>query len=709
MMRKLWLFIMLCSSTYASDIVSVQEDQTMWTALFGLAIIGILSLYLSSDQLKRITKKHEEIIKIKADIEEKQQVVLETMGHNIEVSTKGIRRHKEVLKQNDFHQMTQDFFTKELERFEESETLLLDATNELIDFLRIKSGHLEIVEEPYKLHNVLNETYGFAKELLHRHKIELLYDIQTEVATDLYGDSKRLVQVLRTFLKEISASVHQSSISLKISLLEEKNKRLSIELHNKDIHMLEEEIKGLFSNYTLNETYKTKDKLDLYVASELIKQMKGTLDVSSTLDDGTHFKIVLPYQPKGIDYSKSDKAEKKRILIVEKDDYTTEVISKIIQRQTQNIDAYCFERFNKYTPNLYMYDMLLINRELFSTRIQGMIEKVRQEKECHVVELYNSHMDDVSCDSSVFIDHSLQKPLQNDQVYRMLEALFDPIKIKQHAETIQAEHKSLEKIEGITKESFAKFSHVSVLIAEDNHMNQKILLSVLKPSGIQITMVDNGEEALHEVMHNKELDMVFVDTSMPKMDGYEAIQKIRLKYGHQELPIIAIGSKGYEHEIDKMLDVGANTFLQKPFHLGTLYSAFSMYATPKQRKVKNINEKLSKYIANNHILNIQKGIAFSNSAIYYKELLREVVLSLHDSNTIVSKYMLQRDHKRMKEFLSHTLGVADNIGATSFAKLLTEMSQIYAYKEEYRIAEYSSLYKKEWNLLHKEIEEYLKS
>ena len=239
-------------------------------------------------------------------------------------------------------------------------------------------------------------------------------------------------------------------------------------------------------------------------------------------------------------------------------------------------------------------------------------------------------------------------------------------------------------------------------------MNQKILRSVLRDSGMKIVMANNGQEALEEVDRNRDLDLVLMDTNMPVMDGYEATQIIRKKYDKKQLPIVAISAIGFNNDISKMETAGANTFLHKPFQLGELYSAFSMYATQSQSKIKNISHKLSKYEGNVDILNIEKGIRYSNSAIFYKELLQEVLVNLKELNDLVAQWILKRDDIKTKEFISHTLRLAETIGATSFIKILKEMDQLFILKQENRLSEYLPFYQKEWKKLRKEIEKYLK-
>lgn len=705
-MRKLLLFVILISSTYAGELVPVQEEQSMWIALFALATTGIVSLFFSSEQLKRMNIKHKEMMQLKADIDEKNHLILETMSQNIEVSTKGIRRYKEVLKQNDFKTMSEDFFQEEMDRFEESETLLLDATHELIDFLQIKSGNLEIVEESYKLSNMLNETYGFISNHLLKSKTELVYDIDPDVGTKLHGDSKRIEQVLRIFLTDMLTV--NSIVSLKVSCVGGNANRIRFELHNKDKKMLDEEINALFSSYSFSESYKSKEKLDLYVASELVKKMDGSLNVQSNEVNGTTYSIELPHNPIKISPLKSQKSVNKRLLILEEDEQISQAVSKIFQQHDLVIDSYDSQRLVSQIPNFYNYDMVIINtRSLFFTIVEKL-EKVQKEKALVVVETYNSYDRKYVDESNKLIDESIQKPLQNEQVYALLEKVFDLKNDEENVKMQRNTYTALTKVEGIIKESFSKFSHIQVLIVEDNIMNQKILKSVLRDSGMNIVMANNGQEALDEIDSNRDLDLVLMDTNMPVMDGYEATKIIRKKYDRKELPIVAISAIGFNNDLAKMESAGANSFLHKPFQLGELYSAFSMYATQSQNKIKNINHKLSKYEGNVDILNVEKGIRYSNSAIFYKELLQEVLVNLKEINDLVSEWILKRDDMKTKEFISHTLRLAETIGATSFIKILKEMNQLFVYKVEYRLSEYLPLYQKEWNKLSKEIEEYLK-
>ena len=119
--------------------------------------------------------------------------------------------------------------------------------------------------------------------------------------------------------------------------------------------------------------------------------------------------------------------------------------------------------------------------------------------------------------------------------------------------------------------------------------------------------------------------------------------------------------------------------------------------------------KLSKYVGDKSVLDIQKGIARSHTAIFYKEQLREVLELLKDSENFVEKTITQRDDKSLEAFIVKAMRYSEEIAAHKFLKLLKEIHQLFIYKEHYRLSEYISLYNKTCHELKKEIESYLKS
>ncbi|MDY0881758.1 PAS domain S-box protein [Dongia soli] len=119
-----------------------------------------------------------------------------------------------------------------------------------------------------------------------------------------------------------------------------------------------------------------------------------------------------------------------------------------------------------------------------------------------------------------------------------------------------------------------------VLIAEDNHINQLLIVSMLSKSGYQVELVNNGHEALSAVQRGN-FDLVLMDAQMPGMDGIEATRAIRrLDSAKATVPIIALTANAMSGDRDIYLAAGMNDYVAKPIRLPELLAAIDRYLKP---------------------------------------------------------------------------------------------------------------------------------
>ena len=114
-----------------------------------------------------------------------------------------------------------------------------------------------------------------------------------------------------------------------------------------------------------------------------------------------------------------------------------------------------------------------------------------------------------------------------------------------------------------------------ILIAEDNFINQEIILGLLENSQIKIDIAEDGEEAI--ALHQKNnYTLILMDIQMPILDGYAAAKKIREQ--DKKIPIIAITASAMKEDIEKSLEVGMNDHLNKPIDVTKLYEILLKYS-----------------------------------------------------------------------------------------------------------------------------------
>jgi PAS domain S-box-containing protein len=120
----------------------------------------------------------------------------------------------------------------------------------------------------------------------------------------------------------------------------------------------------------------------------------------------------------------------------------------------------------------------------------------------------------------------------------------------------------------------APIGNIHVLAAEDNLLNQKLLEAIFERMSIDLTIVNNGQEAIDE-LQRRAYDLILMDIQMPVMDGYTAIREIRSKMS-QTVPIITMTAHAMVGEKEECLSIGANSYISKPFRENELLHAIAL-------------------------------------------------------------------------------------------------------------------------------------
>lgn len=134
-------------------------------------------------------------------------------------------------------------------------------------------------------------------------------------------------------------------------------------------------------------------------------------------------------------------------------------------------------------------------------------------------------------------------------------------------------------------------SEVQILIVDDEPINQRVLRNHLSELQFSITTAMNGEEALSLIHSGRTFDLVLLDIMMPKMSGYEVLEKIREKYLPSELPIIIVTAKNQVRDLVHGLSIGANDYLGKPFSKDEFLARVRT-----QLNLHNINRATGKFV-----------------------------------------------------------------------------------------------------------------
>ncbi|NWL15403.1 response regulator [Pseudoalteromonas sp. Scap03] len=196
----------------------------------------------------------------------------------------------------------------------------------------------------------------------------------------------------------------------------------------------------------------------------------------------------------------------------------------------------------------------------------------------------------------------------------------------------------------------------TVLIAEDNKINQLIIVKMLKVHNADLIIAENGKECV-KYFKEHPVDLIFMDIQMPEIDGIKATQAIRSLPTGKIVPIIAMTANTLKQDIEHYLDIGMDGYLTKPFDKAKLNSLLNVY-NPKNLNLKNLAVKISDpNVSSNRKLN---------------QICKELKALIPNANR-VSLWLFNKEYSA----LSCLICLDENDDVSSGAVLNTENSPAY--------------------------------
>lgn len=212
--------------------------------------------------------------------------------------------------------------------------------------------------------------------------------------------------------------------------------------------------------------------------------------------------------------------------------------------------------------------------------------------------------------------------------------------------------------EKITKDNFKEFAGKRILLAEDNIINQKVILGLLADSGIEVVVANDGAEALDILEKDDDFTLILMDAHMPRIDGFEATRAIRANPKYDHIVVVALSGDTAADDIKKMTEAGMSEQLEKPLKLDALYDVLYAYSD-------NQNSKAFSYTE----LDTEEGLEISGyDTDFYHEILKEFLQSYENAAIPVAKAINEGNYSHADKLLLDIIGVSANIGATKLTK-----------------------------------------
>jgi PAS domain S-box-containing protein len=439
---------------------------------------------------------------------------------------------------------------------------LLTLINDILDFSKIEAGKLAFETLDFDLLSVIEDVQTVLGVKAQAKGVELGIIVDPTTPLAVAGDPTRLRQILTNLMDNALKFTHDGSVEVRVRPETEADGRvlLRVEIRDTGVGMRPEVVEQLFTSFFQGDSSTTRKYggtgLGLTICKRLVELMDGRIGVISTPGEGSTFWFTLRLGLRGCPVPV--RPNRPSVLIVG----LSPAAGRLVREQ---LEAWGIQP-QVAPPDADAATWLREARRPGALILAGpeALEAALAEGGDSVIvlasPLYRPELREAAARRGVHAFLTL--PVRPSQ----LRTLLDPKGAVASGRALAA---PVPAGDGPVK--------VRVLLAEDNLVNQKVALVMLKKLGIEADVVATGIEALDALM-GVAYDLVLMDCQMPQMDGYEATRRIRERErGSRRLPVVAMTANAMVGDRERCLEVGMDDHIPKPVRMDALHRALARW------------------------------------------------------------------------------------------------------------------------------------
>ena len=482
---------------------------------------------------------------------------LANMSHEIRTPMNGVVGLLELLKESKLNAQQ----TYYIETIQSSTDTLIQIINDVLDYSKIEAGAIELEEIPVNIYALMDHVGAIFSARARDKSLRIIVDIDPSTAHFVKADPTRLQQILINLTSNAIKFTDEGEVVISVSMFREREESLlRFAVRDSGIGMTKEQTQKLFDAFVQADASTTRKYggtgLGLAICKRLVEKMGGEIQIESEPGKGSCFFFDIPTTPLSKDSNiiSPTTVQIKQVLYSTEDPESTESWS------------HCFTILGINSARVFraqdVEDFLSNNRDIDRQEIALVLENTnRYYEEFTQLQLINA------CHCLIGINQQKRHPKPIDISQRIIESdsPFTPISFERSI-TLLNESANEDTAEITPKPKQA--TGIKILVAEDNKVNQMVIVGLLKSFGIEPIIAKDGAEAVEAYQRTPDqFRAIFMDCQMPVMDGYQATSRIRQlekEQGRDPKLIIAVSAHALSEEKNRSLESGMDDHLSKP-------------------------------------------------------------------------------------------------------------------------------------------------
>lgn len=550
---------------------------------------NLINLRKSNQELCRAIERSNILAKEAEEASKAKTFFLASMSHEIRTPLNGIVGYTDMLMDTSLNTEQQMF----LKNAQLSCETLLSVVNDILDFSKVEAGKLVLEPIEFDPEVLCYDTIDVVRTKVDESNVELMCTIYDNVPGKVIGDAHRFRQVLLNLLGNAVKFTENGTIKLIVDTEKLSNDQslLTVSVADTGIGIAPDQVQSIFNPFIQSEDDITNryggTGLGLAISRNIARKMGGDIRVESVEGEGSTFyfsSIIDIAKGKAVQRIKSARLKGKRVLLATTSMETVKLYSHDFELTGMTVDHTLYSDLQNYLVNSQQknFDIVVVDfGKLSKLDTPAFIKKIRSIDPSSYTTNFIACAVPVPGIADLFQKAGykgfLPKPVPRKKLFEMISYVLG-------IQTLPKQDKGSER-EILTAHLISenKKQAASILLVEDNPVNQKMTHMMLTKAGYTIDIAANGEQALAKYTSRPDdYDLIFMDINMPVMDGFTATQEIRKFEQKQALsspiPILALTANVLDDFKIKCKACGMNDFITKPIKRDLVFKAIQRWA-----------------------------------------------------------------------------------------------------------------------------------